>query len=561
VCISVALVLEKEFVLFYVVFNESICTGSPEMIAKVMERRDQQNNQFRTRDIPRLLERLETSPDFYVEMKWEFSSWVPFVSRMCPNDTYCIWKKGATVRVDTTLLGFHNLSWQRGNQSFVFRGQEHSAVVMEIDHDKRTVREETISLRPENMSSADKLVVTEMAVAARLSSPVVNTTISTNKINFSRQKSGIWGFRSERSEKVNGVEAKVFSATGVEMVTRTRVEHLPEHLKKKATGSFTTPIHSLFGAAQNEISNLHPPSITQNTTPPPSPSTPQLTATEYFSPPNNPEDYDTIGRPVEEKVSVQTLKASLWLAEDYPLTIEEQLLPIVDLLAITNSHFAKLREFITLQMPSGFPVRFEIPLFHVVSARVTFGNLNACDTPAPHVKNVSIDGVSSTTTNTDTPLSSRPQSGIRKRHGNSTMATTEGLCEVPVPSSDVSGSTQQCIINDSCFSVPEDYRRVVSYAGQQPAYNEEELLQMAIEQSLLEQGPLEDTPNTSEAPLQPHPPQPMPRPSQPMPRQDEDDDLQMAMALSLQTLSVNDELKKREEDELEMVLKLSLQDQ
>ena len=71
----------------------------------------------------------------------------------------------------------------------------------------------------------------------------------------------------------------------------------------------------------------------------------------------------------------------------------------------------------------------------------------------------------------------------------------------------------------------------------------------------------QDTPNTSETPLQPHPPQPMPRPSQPMPRQDEDDDLQMAMALSLQTLSVNDELKKREEDELEMVLKLSLQDQ
>ena len=141
--------------------------------------------------------------------------------------------------------------------------------------------------------------------------------------------------------------------------------------------------------------------------------------------------------------------------------------------------------------PSLPPPLAEIPLFHVVSARVTFGNLNACDTPAPHVKNVSIDGVSSTTTNTDTPLSSRPQSGIRKRHGNSTMATTEGLCEVPVPSSDVSGSTQQCIINDSCFSVPEDYRRVVSYAGQQPAYNEEELLQMAIEQSLLEQGPLE----------------------------------------------------------------------
>ena len=51
-----------------------------------------------------------------------------------------------------------------------------------------------------------------------------------------RQKSGIWGFRSERTEKVNGIEAKVFTASGVEMVTRTRVEHLPPHLKKKAAG-------------------------------------------------------------------------------------------------------------------------------------------------------------------------------------------------------------------------------------------------------------------------------------------------------------------------------------
>ena len=55
-----------------------------------------------------------------------------------------------------------------------------------------------------------------------------------------RQKSGIWGFRSDKVEKVNGVDTKVFTATGVEMVTRTRVEHLPEHLKKKSSGGWAS---------------------------------------------------------------------------------------------------------------------------------------------------------------------------------------------------------------------------------------------------------------------------------------------------------------------------------
>lgn len=32
-------------------------------------------------------------------------------------------------------------------------------------------------------------------------------------------------------------------------------------------------------------------------------------------------------------------------------------MPIVDLMAITSSHFAKLKDFIEMQLPSGFPVK------------------------------------------------------------------------------------------------------------------------------------------------------------------------------------------------------------
>lgn len=35
-------------------------------------------------------------------------------------------------------------------------------------------------------------------------------------------------------------------------------------------------------------------------------------------------------------------------------------MPIVDLMAITSSHFAKLKDFIEMQLPSGFPVKIGI---------------------------------------------------------------------------------------------------------------------------------------------------------------------------------------------------------
>ena len=55
-----------------------------------------------------------------MEISWSFGSWVPLVSKFCPYDNYKIWKKGSCIRMDTTLIGFENLQWIRGDVSFLF---------------------------------------------------------------------------------------------------------------------------------------------------------------------------------------------------------------------------------------------------------------------------------------------------------------------------------------------------------------------------------------------------------------------------------------------------------
>lgn len=47
---------------------------------------------------------------------------VPLVSRLCPSDVYKVYKRGSNVRIDTTLLGFDHTTWQRGNRTYIFKG-------------------------------------------------------------------------------------------------------------------------------------------------------------------------------------------------------------------------------------------------------------------------------------------------------------------------------------------------------------------------------------------------------------------------------------------------------
>nr|XP_021411613.1 ankyrin repeat domain-containing protein 13D [Lonchura striata domestica] len=252
-------------------------------------------------------------------------------------------------------------------------------------------------------------------------------------------------------EVVSGYEAKVYSASNVELVTKTRTEHLSDQDKSRSKGS-KTPFHSFLGIAQQHGTHNGAPILQAA-----SPTNPTaITPEEYFDPHFDLETRN-IGRPIEMSSKVQRFKATLWLCEQHPLSLAEQVTPIIDLMAISNAHFAKLRDFITLKLPPGFPVKIEIPLFHVLNARITFSNLCGCDQPLGSVRICAPQEPSGTH-----PPGTQP-SGPRAW---------------PFP----------CEVEAGVFEVPAGYT-VLGAGRSEPLRDEDDdLLQFAIQQSLLDAG-------------------------------------------------------------------------
>uniref|UniRef100_A0A8B9K6D6 Ankyrin repeat domain 13A n=1 Tax=Astyanax mexicanus TaxID=7994 RepID=A0A8B9K6D6_ASTMX len=425
----------------WTVLQEAVSTGDPEMVQLVLQRRDYLKASTALGGVPELLCKIRESPDFYMEMKWEFTSWIPLVSHMCPSDVCRIWKSGASLRVDATLLGFENMTWLRGRRSYIFKGDDSFAELMEVNHEEEVVDTERFDISREiEEVTLDSMEPNEQEVAKRLTTPIVNTYLDTKDISFERCKSGIWGWRTDRTEVVNGFESKVFSVNNVNVVIRTRTEHLTDEEKARIK-SKRNILESFLGTVEQQVSAQGDLTLEYATATNPTAITPE----EYFNPDFDLEDRD-IGRPIELTIRTQRFKGTLFMSEEHPLSLVEQVTPIIDLMARTSTHFARLRDFITLRFPPGFPVKIEIPLFHVLNARITFGNVNQCST--------------------DDPLDP-----------TQTSATPSPTAETSDRGSEASGTSLQLTVGHADIGVNVGVSN-----------HDEELLQYAIHQSLLESG-------------------------------------------------------------------------
>lgn len=86
-------------------FNEATSYGDRQLMTRLYSaRRDYWAQWFEEKGGKSMLQELSSSlsPELYLELSWQFQSWVPFVSNLCPSDNYKIYKKGNCLRIDTT---------------------------------------------------------------------------------------------------------------------------------------------------------------------------------------------------------------------------------------------------------------------------------------------------------------------------------------------------------------------------------------------------------------------------------------------------------------------------
>ncbi|VVC87993.1 ankyrin repeat domain-containing protein 13C-B [Leptidea sinapis] len=332
---------------------EAISYGDRQTISSLVRKLKLQAREQMEQRRPDLIHTLNKIQDFYMELRWDFHSWVPLVSRVLPSDVCKIYKSGSRIRLDTTLVDFTDMRWERGDLAFIFQGDKETGDSLTVLDNKAKVYQKVRYEETENEI--------EDEVDILMSSDILAAQMSTKAISFSRAQSG-WFFKEDRKETVAGLyKSDVYTITGLVLESRKRREHLSvdDLQKNKAIIESWT---------RGNTQNLDPngePVRRASLNPPPERG---VDWNSYIS--SFPGEYPSLGRELVYKETSRNFRATLAMSDDFPLSVD-MLLNVLEVIA-PFKHFAKLRQFIAMKLPKGFPVKVEIPILPMVTAKITF---------------------------------------------------------------------------------------------------------------------------------------------------------------------------------------------
>ena len=271
----------------------------------------QSKEQLRARK-PEMIASLKKLGDFVVDLKWDFTSWLPLVSRILPSDICKISKKGACIRLDTTLVDFTEMRWERGDITFLYKGDAASP-------------EESLFVLDNKMKVYQKVryeesdVEFEDEVDLLMSSDIASAQVSTKPINFVKVQSG-WFFKEDRQELVGTYNANFYSINGMVLETRKRREHLSNDdlIKNKALLENFAKGNAQYLEQQQQQQNNGGEIQRKESLPPPPKR--NVTWEEYIQSP--PGQHPVLGRTPKCKESSRAFKATVAMSEDFPLTVD-----------------------------------------------------------------------------------------------------------------------------------------------------------------------------------------------------------------------------------------------
>eukprot|EP00051_Salpingoeca_urceolata_P004753 m.67420 g.67420 ORF g.67420 m.67420 type:complete len:351 (+) comp13829_c0_seq2:319-1371(+) len=198
----------------------------------------------------KVLRAVQALPSFYMEINWEFHSWVPLVSRVLPSDTLRIWKQGGRIRMDSTLLDVSEQSVHRGDISVLLLGHDDGAGVdlVSLRRGEKVYQRKPLFMSDDELMSDEHAEAIDDQVDLLMTSTLSDVDCPTRNIEFSRALAGWYGFREERTEEVGEYQCRVFNISGMEFVNRSRREHLtPEDIARNKE------IHRLLRANPEDI--------------------------------------------------------------------------------------------------------------------------------------------------------------------------------------------------------------------------------------------------------------------------------------------------------------------
>jgi len=302
-----------------------------------------------------LSKQLRSCPDCDLILSWAFSTWVPALGRLLPQDTVRIRKLGGCLRVDYTLKSFSGLSWDVGRCSVLVLPDEDGAIHF-VDHE----REKVDSLERKLLRS--QATVQERARRQRRRS-LKRGHLKGDGVTVTDS--------GQTADCGNFQNCRVYHMAGLEYTTlvlpRLAGTHEKESSRWKGLAQILKNIRTERGPGAGDV------------------SADVLRFEAVFPDCERGTHHATAeALPPSSVAHIRRIDANVLMSTDFPLSCQH-FVAIADAMSASDERYATIKEFFGFcerALPDGFPVRFTIPVIPALSATLSFTQGRLCEPDA-----------------------------------------------------------------------------------------------------------------------------------------------------------------------------------